>query len=66
MLILGKQTIKKVTKGLMKPQGMLLDFEEALSQGFTNIFPVASVLADFLWWRKARRGSTMTVVITMT
>lgn len=50
----------------MKPQGMLLDFEEALSQGFTNIFPVASVLADFLWWRKARRGSTMTVVITMT
>lgn len=41
------RTIKKETKERMSPRGVLLDFEEALSQGFVKVFPEASVLADF-------------------
>lgn len=39
--------MKKATKEKMSPEGVVLDFEEALSQGFTNVFPGASVLCDF-------------------
>lgn len=31
----------------MSPKGVLLDFEEALSEGFVKVFPSAAVLADF-------------------
>ncbi len=31
----------------MAPTGVLLDFEEALSKGFTNIFPDALAFGDF-------------------
>lgn len=31
----------------MSPKGVLLDFEEALADGFVKVFPDAAVLADF-------------------
>lgn len=31
----------------MSPKGVLLDFEEALSEGFVRVFPSATILADF-------------------
>jgi hypothetical protein len=31
----------------MYPKGVLLDFEEALAEGFAKVFPDAAVLADF-------------------
>lgn len=39
--------MKKTTKDVMSPKGVLLDFEEALSEGFVRVFPDAAVLADF-------------------
>lgn len=47
------QTIFKETKKLMSPKGVLLDFEEALSQGFVNVFPGAAVYRDFFHFVQA-------------
>lgn len=41
------QVVKKTTKNVMSPKGVLLDFEEALAEGFVKVFPDAAVLADF-------------------
>jgi hypothetical protein len=37
----------------MSPEAMLCDFEEALSQGFTNVFPWAVVYNDFFHFMQA-------------
>ena len=37
----------------MSPLGALLDFEEALSQGFEHVFPEAAVLNDFFHFVQA-------------
>lgn len=34
-------------------QGVLLDFKEALAQGFEHIFPEATVLNDFFHFMQA-------------
>jgi hypothetical protein len=45
--------IHKATKKIMTPKGVLLDFEEALSQGFTRVFPKAAVYRDFFHYVQA-------------
>lgn len=47
------RTVKKTTKGIMSPKGVLLDFEEALSEGFVRVFPYAAILADFFHFVQA-------------
>jgi hypothetical protein len=37
----------------MSPKGVLLDFEQALSQGFTRVFPKAAVYRDFFHFVQA-------------
>ncbi len=37
----------------MSPKGVFLDFEEALSKGFTNVFPTAAVYRDFFHFVQA-------------
>lgn len=45
--------MKRETKELMAPTGVLLDFEEALAKGFTNIFPGTTPFGDFFHFIQA-------------
>jgi hypothetical protein len=40
------QVINKHTKGVMRPTKVYMDFEKALSDSFTNVFPLATIARD--------------------
>jgi hypothetical protein len=50
------QTIKNAAKGNMHPNAAYLDFEDALSDGFTKVFPSATIMRDFFHFTKPTSG----------
>jgi hypothetical protein len=47
------QTIKHYVGESMSPEAVLADFEEALTKGFTNVFPWPVVYNDFFHFMNA-------------
>jgi len=53
LINVGMQAINKRTKGVMRPTEIYLDFQKALSDSFTNVFPSATVARDLFHFIQA-------------